>query len=347
MNLKLSMIALVIAVSPIGAWASYPAPQEGDWIVRDFQFNSGDRLAELRLHYRTIGPRSGEAVLILHGSGSDGSQYVASSFADELFDVGQPLDATKYFIILPDSIGHGKSSKPSDGLKGRFPHYDFNDMVRAQYRLVTEHLGIRHLRLIMGGSMGGMHTWLWGEMYPQIADALMPLQCLPVEIAGLNRMFRRIIIDGIKTDPEWRNGEYEKQPSRGLTIAAYGALALFSSPLSIYNAAPTRSQADAIFDQRTKQPNRTRDANDLLYLTEASTNYNPAPDLSKIEARVIAINTEDDSVNPPELGVMEPEIGRVKNGRYVLIPRSSDTNGHGSYRGKLYKPFLATLWAML
>jgi homoserine O-acetyltransferase/O-succinyltransferase len=336
----------VVLFSPSSLSASYPTPVEGDWAIPDFQFHTGEHLRGLRLHYRTIGSPTGEPVLILHGTTGDGARFLASSFADELYGPGQSLDAGKYFIILPDSIGHGKSAKPSDELKGRFPHYNYADMVSAQYRLVSEHLGIRHLRLIIGGSMGGMHAWLWGEMYPDFMDALMPLQCLPVEIAGMNRMLRRVIIDGIRNDPEWRNGEYEKRPTQGLTVAAYGILALFSYTPSIYNSAPTRKDADSLFAQQTR-PDARGDANDVLYAFDSATDYDPAPELEKIRARVIAINTADDSVNPPELGVMERMIARVRNGRYVLIPRSGETSGHGSYgRGKLYKTYITDVCAL-
>lgn len=270
--------------------------------------------------------------------------FLADAFAGELFGAGQPLDAEKYFIILPDAIGHGKSSKPSDGLKAHFPHYNYEDMVRAQYRLVKEHLGIGHLRLIIGGSMGGMHAWIWSELYTDFMDALMPLQCLPVEIAGINRMLRRVVMDGIRGDPEWYGGDYIHQPIHGLTVAQYGALALFGTPFLLYTASPTQLQADVAFDQRIKQAIANTDANDMLYQYEASTDYNPSPNLEKIQARVIALNTADDSTNPPELGIMERQINRVKRGEYVLIPRSRETSGHTSYsNGKLYKEYLVKL----
>lgn len=341
---SLGFVVATVFFLSLPSMAAYPTPIEGDWVMPDFQFHTGETLHGVRLHYRTVGSPKGEPVLVLHGTTGDGARFLSKSFADELYGPGQPLDSSKYFIILPDSIGHGKSSRPSDELKGRFPHYDYADMVRAQYRLVTEHLGIRHLRLIIGGSMGGMHAWLWGEMYPQFMDALMPLQCLPVEIGGINRMLRRVIIDGIRNDPEYRNGEYEKQPNHGLTIAAYGILALFSSPATIYNAAPSRAQADAQFEQRTKPPG---DANDTLYAFDSATDYNPEPELGKIRAKVIALNTADDVVNPPELGVMERTITKVSKGKYVLIPRSADTNGHGSYgNGKLYKTYISELLSL-
>ncbi len=324
--------------------AAFPTPKEADWIIRDFRFNSGEVLPELRLHYRTIGDPKGEPVLILHGTGGSGSVFLASSFADKMFEPGQPLDAARYFIILPDGIGTGGSSKPSDGLKGRFPHYVYEDMVRAQHRLVTEHLGIRHLRLIIGGSMGGMHAWMWGSIYPDFMDALLPLQCLPAEVGGFSRMLRRIVIDSIRNDPDWKNGEYESQPTRGLIGAQYGHVALFGTPLLIYKAAPTRAQADARFDAVVAEGIATMDANDVLYQFEASRDFNPAATLEMIKARVIAINTADDSVNPPELGVMERELARITRGQYVLIPRSAETIGHGSYRiASLYEPYITEL----
>jgi homoserine O-acetyltransferase len=325
--------------------ATYPTPVENDWMIRDFRFQNGELLPELRLHYATVGAPSGEPVMLLHGTGGSGATFLEPEFGRELFGPGQPLDANRYFIILPDGIGAGKSSKPSDGLKGRFPHYNYEDMVRAQHRLVTEHLGVSHLRLILGGSMGGMHAWMWGEIYPDFMDALMPLQCLPVEIAGMNRMLRRVVIDSIRNDPDWRNGDYQKPPVRGLVGATYGALALFGNRLKLYQAAPTREQADAAFDRRVALAAK-EDANDILYAYESSGDYNPAPGLEKIRARVLAINTADDIVNPPELGIMEREMKRVRNGVYELIPLSADTAGHGSYHsGRLYRQYLTNLLA--
>jgi homoserine O-acetyltransferase/O-succinyltransferase len=336
-------LSLLLAVSAYAA--NYPAPVEHDWIVRDFRFHTGQVLPELRLHYTTVGEPSGQPVLILHGTSGSGGNFLEPRFSEELYGPGQSLDATRYFVILPDAIGHGQSSKPSDGLKGQFPQYNYDDMVRAQYRLVTEHMGIRHLRLIIGGSMGGMHAWMWGEMYPAFADALMPLQCLPREIAGINRMLRRVVIDGIRNDPEWQSGNYQKPPSKALFAATVGSLALFGEPVQLYNSAPTREKADAEFDRRISEAGSS-DINNMLYAFEASRDYNPAPDLERIQARVIAINTADDSVNQPELGVMEREIKRVKNGTYVLIPRSAPTNGHSSYRiGILYAKYLTELLA--
>jgi len=339
---KILLIAFALPV--VHAAANYPLPKEADWVIRDFHFSTGEILPEVRIHYTTVGKPTGDPVLILHGTTRSGSMFLVPSFADEMFGAGQPLDASKYFVIMPDAIGSGKSSKPSDGLKGRFPRYTYEDMVRAQYRLVSEHLGIGHLRLIIGGSMGGMHVWMWGEMYPDFMDGLMPLQCLPVEVAGMNRMLRRVVIDSIRTDPEWRNGDYDEQPTKGLIAAQYGILALFADPVLIYKAAPTGAQADASFDQRIAQGAAATDANDLLYQYEASRDYNPSPTIEKIRASLIAINTADDSANPPELGIMEREIARLPHGRYVLVPRSVDTIGHLSYPvAKLYKRYVIEL----
>ena len=309
-------------------------------IISNFRFHTGEVLPELHLHYTTVGNQSGEPVLILHGTCGDGQQFLGDSFAGELFGKNQPLDTSKYFIILPDNIGHGNSSKPSDGMKAKFPLYNYEDMVRAQHHLVTEHLNIRHLRLIIGGSMGGMHAWMWGEMYPEFVDALMPLQCLPVEIAGKNRILRRIVTDSIRSDPHWENGDYKEPPIQGLTVAAYARFVLLTDPPAIYESARTRAEADRVFES-ILDGLTTIDANDLLYAYEASSDYNPEPGLDEIKARVIAINTEDDPTNPPDLNILPRVIQRVKNGKYILIPRSEDTAGHRSYRiGKLYKEYV-------
>jgi homoserine O-acetyltransferase len=327
------------------AAADYPTPVEGDWTVRDFRFHAGETLPELRLHYTTVGnPSADSAVLIMHGTGGSGRAFLSQQFGGQLFGPGQPLDATKYYIILPDGLGSGKSSKPSDALKMKFPHYDYADMVAAQYRLVTEHLGVKHLRLVMGTSMGAMHTWMWGEMYPDFMDALMPLASAPVEIAGRNRLLRKMIMEAIRSDPEWKNGDYEKQP-KGLRAAQYALTMMTSSPLQMYKQNPTREQADAAFDQLMANAMR-RDANDMLYQYDCSSDYNPSPDLEKIKARLIAVNSADDEVNPPELGILEREIKRVKNGRYVLIPTGEETRGHGTHSiAKLWKQYVVELLA--
>jgi homoserine O-acetyltransferase/O-succinyltransferase len=344
MKLTTLLVTVFCLITATASAATYATPREGTWELHDFRFHTGKVLPILKLHYRTVGESTGEPVLILHGTGGSGAAFLVDSFAGELFGAGKPLDASRYFIIIPDGIGHGGSSKPSDGLRTRFPRYDFDDMVRAQYRLLTEHLGVRHLRLIIGGSIGGMQAWLWGERYPGFVDALMPLQCLPVEIAGLNRMLRRVILDGIRSDPDWKNGQYQTEPLRALTIAQYGAMALFGAPLRVWRAAPTRALADAAFDKLIANAVAGKDANDMLYQYEASTDFDPAADLGKIQARVIAINTEDDTVNQPELGVMEREIRKVPRGRYVLVPRGDSTIGHGSYTvGMLFAQYIVEL----
>jgi homoserine O-acetyltransferase len=330
---------------------NYPQPVEGDFTIRDFKFDSGETLPELKLHYRTIGELKRDssgvaqnAVLILHGTGGSGAGFLSNQFGGVLFGAGQLLDATKYFIILPDGVGHGRSSKPSDGLRARFPHYGYNDMVRAHYRLLTEGLKVNHLRLVTGTSMGGMHTWLWGERYSDFMDALAPLASLPVQISGRNRMMRRMVIDSIKNDPEWNNGDYKQAPTRGLTSAIYTLLFMTSAPLQQYKQAPTRDAADKMFDNLVRNQLARTDANDMLYAYDASRDYDPAPDLEKIKAPLLAINSADDQVNPPELGIVEKEIKRVKRGRFVLIPISDKTRGHGTHSlPELWKQYLAEL----
>lgn len=325
-------------------------PTEGDFIIRDFKFESGETLPELKLHYRTLGKLERDAagkvtnaVWIGHGTGGNGRGFLSQSFGGQLFGAGQLLDASKYFIILPDGIGHGQSSKPSDGLRAKFPKYSYNDMVAAQYRLLTEHLGVNHLRLVMGTSMGGMHTWVWGEKYPDFMDALMPLASLPVQIAGRNRYFRRMVIDSITKDPEWNNGDYKQQP-RGLIAANYTLLMMSSIPLQMQKQAPTREEADKMFDSAVANAVRGKDANDMLYQFAASRDYNPQPLLETIKAPLVAINSADDQVNPPELGLAEREIKRVKRGRFILIPISDQTRGHGTHSlPALWKQHLADL----
>ncbi len=329
----------------------YPRPVEGDFVIRDFKFDSGETLPELTLHYRTIGEPERDAsgtvrnaVLILHGTGGSGAGFLSDRFAGALFGPRQLLDGTRFFIILPDGIGHGKSSKPSGALRARFPRYAYNDMVTAQYRLLTEGLEVNHLRLVMGTSMGGMHTWLWGEKYPDFMDALMPLASLPVQISGRNRMMRRMVIDSIKSDPEWKNGEYEQQPTRGLTPAIHALMFMTSSPLQQYKQAPTRDAADKLFDDSVRAQLARADANDMLYAFDASRDYDPEPALAKIKAPLVAVNSADDQVNPPELGIVEKAIQRVKRGRYVLIPISDETRGHGTHSlPELWKKYLAEL----
>jgi homoserine O-acetyltransferase len=326
------------------AWAAdYPTPKEGDWVLRDFRFHTGEVLPELRLHYVTVGAPSGEPVLILHGTSQAARNMLSGDFAGQLFGPGQPLDASRYFIILQDAIGAGKSSKPSDGLRMGFPQYNYDDMVRAQHRLVTEHLGVRHLRLVMGSSGGGMQTWVWGEMYPDFMDALVPLASMPVEVAGRNWMTRRMLIDLIRSDPEWNGGNYTKQP-RSLQLAqVYFGIVTSGGAKALYKAAPTREKADQLLSQRFART-RPADANDLLYQYEASRDYNPAPKLESIKAQLLAVNSSDDERNPPELEIMEREIKRVPRGQYVLIPTSEETRGHGTTGiAKLWKDRLDKL----
>jgi homoserine O-acetyltransferase len=332
------VVLLLLGGSRAGAQpAAYPAPVEGDFVIRDFAFGSGERLPELRIHYRTLGTpvrdASGivrNAVLVLHGTTGSGANFLTPTFAGRLFGAGQLLDARRWFIILPDGIGHGRSSRPSEGLRARFPRYTFDDMVRAQHRLVTEHLGVNHLRLVMGTSMGGMHSWVWGYTYPDFMDALMPLASAPVEIAGRNRMMRRMIADAIRGDPEWRGGEYAAQP-RGLANAVHILVMMTSSPLQQQKAAPTRAAADSLLERTVRRYVGTLDANDMLYAFDASREYDPSPHLGRIRAPLLAVNSADDLVNPPELGILEREIRKVPRGRFVLIPTSDATRGHGTH----------------
>jgi homoserine O-acetyltransferase/O-succinyltransferase len=317
---------------------NYPAPVEGDYVIQNFQFRSGETLPELKIHYRTIGTPTRDsagvvrnAVLIGHGTGGSGTQFLSGPFGNVLFGPGQLLDATKYFIILPDGIGHGNSSKPSDGLHARFPHYTYDDMVAAVYEVLTKKLGVNHLRLVMGTSMGGMHTWVWGETYPDFMDALMPLASNPVEIAGRNRIWRRMAMDAIRDDPEWQGGEYKTQPVRALVAAENLLLIAGSAPLFWQKIAPTREEADKFYQARVKQTVPRLDANDLLYQLDSSREYNPAPKLETIKVPVIAVNSADDFINPPELGMIEREIKRVKRGRFVMLPITDQTRGHGTH----------------
>jgi homoserine O-acetyltransferase len=309
--------------------ADYPAPVERDWIARGFRFHTGEVMPELRLHVTTIGAPSGEPVLILHGTAGSGAGMLTPAFAGELFGPGQPLDATKYFIILPDAIGTGKSTKPSDGLRTKFPRYDYDDMVEAQYRLVSEGLGVRHLRLVLGNSMGGMQTWLWGVKYPRFMDALVPMACQPTEMSGRNWMMRRLLTETIRKDPDWNGGNYTAQPRSLLLANVWFGIATSGGSQAYYTMAPTRSQADRLIDDRLAVPFGA-DANDYLYQWESSGDYNASPGLERIEATLLAINSADDERNPPELRIMDREIKRVKNGRFLLIPASEDTRGHGT-----------------
>jgi homoserine O-acetyltransferase len=336
------LVALVGGATALRA-ADYPAPAEADYTIRDFKFNSGESLPELKIHYRTLGKidkdaqgKVTNAVLITHGTTGSGAQFIRPEFAGELFGKDQPLDAAKYFIVLPDGIGHGKSSKPSDGLHAKFPRYGYNDMVEAQFRLLTDGLQINHARLIMGTSMGGMHTWLWGELHADFMDSLMPLASLPTQISGRNRGWRRMVIDAIRNDPAWNGGEYKAQPP-SLRTAAEMLWLMSSNPILRQMDAPTLTKTDEVLDKFVGDHLKTDDANDVLYAIEASRDYDPGPNLEKIRAPLLAINSADDLINPPELGILEREIKRVPHGRATVIPLSDKTRGHGSHT-------IAALW---
>jgi len=316
----------------------YPTPVEGDYVIDEFKFESGEKLENLNLHYTTLGkPTKGEngkvnnAILIKHGTTGTGHQFLSSRYAGNLFGPGQTLDATKYFIILTDDIGHGKSSKPSDGLRMDFPKYTYDDMVLANYKLLTEHLNVDHLRLVTGTSMGGMQSWVWGYTYPDFMDAIMPLASLPVEIAGRNRMQRAMIVKLIEMDPEWKNGNYKEQPKVGLSGAIGQLMFMVSSPLQWQKRAPSREEAEEMLDNMVERYLSIMDANDMIYAFESSRNYNPAPHLSKITAPLIAINSADDQVNPPELGLMEEQIQKIANAKFILLPITDKTSGHGTH----------------
>ena len=345
---------LVLAHWSIGAAAAgYPAPVEGDHVLRDFHFASGETLPELRIHYRTLGTIQRDdqgvvrnAVLILHGTGGEGGNFLrqrdgSDTFAGELFGPGQLLDATRFFIVLPDSIGHGHSSKPSDGLRGHFPRYGYRDMVAAQHQLLIEKFGVDHLRLVIGTSMGGMHTWIWGEVHPDFMDGLVPLASLPTQISGRNRMWRRIVMDAIRNDPTWHGGDYAAQPA-GLRTAAQMLIFMSGNPLTRQASGPTLEAADKFLDQGTDGMRKGVDANDLLYAVDASRDYDPGPGLGEIQAPLLAINFADDLINPPELGILEREIRRVPKGRAIVIPMSEATAGHGTHtRAAVWKRHLA------
>lgn len=317
------------------------AVREGDWVVRDFRFHTGEMLPELRLHYTTLGVPTGEPVLFLHGTGQSGANFLNDNFSGQLFAPGGPLDANRYFIILPDAIGHGGSSRPSDGLRARFPRYNYDDMVAAQYRLLTEHLGVRRVRVVMGSSMGGMHAWIWGGKYPGFMDMIVPLASEPVAMSGRNWMLRRMVIDAIRADPGWRDGNYTTQPTAWRTQQVYFQIATTGGALALYTAAPTRAQADAVLSTRLSA-GAAGDTNDTLYQFESAGDYDPTRDLSRITARVLAINSADDERNPPELGVMEQAMMRLKDGRYVLLPVTAASRGHGTLQNaSLWKQHLA------
>ena len=340
-------LAFIAACCPA---ANFPPPVEGDFVITNFHFQSGQSLPELRMHYLTFGKPERDqngavrnAVLILHGTTGSSAQFLLPQFAGELYGQGQPLDVTRYYLVIPDNLGHGKSSKPSDGLRATFPNYGYHDMVEAQYRLLAEGLQVNHLRLVMGTSMGGMHAWLWGEMHPDFMDALMPLASLPAQISGRNRVWRRVGMDAIRDSPDWLNGNYQTPPS-GLRIAAEMLYFMGENPVLRLNESPTLKQADENLDRYVTNTMSKLDANDVLYALAASYDYDPGPGLGKIEAPLLAINSADDLINPPELRVLEREIKHLKNGRMRLIPFSDQTVGHGSHtKAVLWKQDLAGL----
>jgi homoserine O-acetyltransferase len=321
--------ALGALLSLASAAAEFPAPKQGSWLAKDFRFHTGEVMPELKIAYTTVGDPKGEPVLMLHGTTGSAASMLTPAFGGELFGAGQPLDATRYFIIIPDAIGHGQSSKPSDGLRARFPRYNYDDMVSAHHRLLTEHLGIKHLRLVMGNSMGGMHAWIWGVTHPGFMDALVPMASQPTEMSSRNWMMRRLITDSIRNDPEWNGGNYTAQPKSAQFASVFYGIGTNGGDLAYQKAAPTREAADKLLDARLKAPFRA-DANDVLYQWDSSRDYNPSPQLERIEAALLAINAADDERNPPETGIMERELKRVKNGKLLLIPASESTAGHGT-----------------
>jgi homoserine O-acetyltransferase/O-succinyltransferase len=345
-----ALLALAAWLGGAALAADYPKPVEGDYLIRDFKFTSGESLPELRIHYYTLGtPRRDahgvvrNAVLILHGTTGSGAQFLRPIFAGELFGPGEPLDAARYFLVLPDGIGHGKSSKPSDGLRAHFPQYGYRDMVQAQFLLLTQGLKLNHARLVMGTSMGGMHSWMWGEEHPEFMDALMPLASVPTQISGRNRVWRRIVIDAIRNDPAWDGGNYRSQPPSLRTAIAMIWL-MSSNPVLREQEAPTLARADEVIDAYVDNGMQVDDANDVLYAVAASRDYDPAPELERIQAPLLAVNSADDLVNPPELGILEREIRRVPHGRAIVIPYSDQTRGHGSHTvAALWKQYLEEL----
>jgi len=334
----LAAAAIVCSLLAVAQEAPKYKPTEGNFLAHDFKFRSGEQMAELRLHYRTLGQPARDAaghitnaVLLLHGTGGSGQQFLSPQFADELFGPGQLLDLTHFFIIAPDGIGHGQSSKPSDGLHAHFPQYDYDDMVFAQHLLLTDGLGVQHLRLLFGTSMGCMHAFVWGETYPAFMDALMPLACLPVQIAGRNRVFRKMLMDAIRADPDWKYGEYKEEPKRALRTAQSLLVIAGSAPELMQKRLPTQEAADKYAAESVESRLASLDANDMLYYVNASRNYDPSAHLETITAPVMWINSADDFINPPELGIAEKESKRLKNGTFVLLPLSENTHGHSTH----------------
>ncbi len=336
-------VLLFAACLSLPVFAQQPQPREGDWIAKEFRFHTGEVLNDVRLHYTTIGSPQNEAVLVLHGTGGSGTGMLGKAFGGELFGPGQPLDASRYYVILPDALGIGKSTRPSDGLRAKFPRYNYDDMVLAQYRLVTEGLGVKHLRLVIGNSMGGMQVWIWGTRYPGFMDALFPMACLPTAMSGRNWMLRRMLTESIRNDPDWNGGNYASQPKNMQRHLTYFGLATFGGNIALFNAAPSAAKGDELIAQRLAAPFKG-DANDTLFQWESSFDYDPSSGLDRITAAVVAVNSADDERNPPELGVMEAQLKRIKNARYVLIPASAETRGHGTTgMAKFWKNELADL----
>lgn len=329
-----AMIAALLSASPARAADPYPGQHDGDFSIADFTLADGEHLADARFHYTVLGTPARDAggtvtnaVMLLHGTTGSGKNFLGPSLGGELFGPGQPLDAAKYYIILPDTIGHGGSSKPSDGLKGKFPHYGYLDAVEGEYRLATEGLGLKHLRLVMGTSMGGMQTWIWGEKHPEFMDALMPIAAQPVPITGRNMLWRQAIVEAIRTDPDWHDGNYLRQPTGFIHALPIFNIMTNSAPF-LQQAAPTRAKAVALYDQWVGDYAKGTDANDYLYWFESSYDYDPSADLERVRAKLVAVNFADDLLNPAELGTMEAAMSRIKSGRYVLIPASPVTRGH-------------------
>jgi homoserine O-acetyltransferase/O-succinyltransferase len=349
---RLAAIAALSLVMPAAGFAqapkdtAWPNQREGDFVIKDYRFASGETLPELKIHYTTLGTAKRNAageivngVLLLHGTSGTGKNWLMPSLADELFGPGQPLDASQYFIVLPDGVGRGGSSKPSDGLRAKFPHYRYRDIVETEHRMLTEGLNVRHLRLVLGSSMGGMHTWMWGEMYPDLMDALVPIASQPIAISGRNWISRRIAIEAIRNDPDWNNGNYEKNPTRWAQTAPFAGLTT-ESVVRLQEQAPSREAGDALYAQMVERAKKN-DANNQLYAIEAVMDYDPSKDLEKIKARLLAINFADDAVNPPELDVLAPAIKRIPNAKYVIVPAGPQTHGHFTHlRAALWKQYL-------
>lgn len=328
-SLRAAAVLALGCAAVLAQAADYPAPKRGTWVAKDFRFHTGETMAELKIGYATVGEPSGEPVVILHGTAGSAASMLTPNFAGELFGPGQALDATKYFIILPDAIGAGTSGKPSDGLRAKFPRYNYDDMVSAQHRLLTEGLGIRHVRLVLGNSMGGMHSWIWGVKHPDFMDALVPMASQPTEMSSRNWMMRRMIIDAVRNDPDWKGGDYTTQPPAFRVANVFFGIATNGGTLAYQTMAPTREAADKLLDDRLKAA-FSADANDFLYQWDSSRDYNPAPELGKIKAPLLAINSADDERNPPETGIMDRELARIPGARLLLIPASAETRGHGT-----------------